>query len=183
MGKRLKMVVLMTMVLAIVGGLPALAQARGAYSVTKPKLSAPPVMGEAFTVSGMVKPKATTTSRTVVQIKLSMLANGHWSVISTYRAKLTPIVGGPGTTYSRQLTVPAQGKYSVRAFHYRAGTLVKRSEATSFDVARRITIDSNVNGWMAPDLGETPGPTRHAPGYRLHHPGGLGRPACGRRSR
>ena len=73
MSTRLKMVVLMTMVLVIVSGLPALAQARGAGSVTKPKLSATPVMGEAFTVTGLVRPKATTTSRTVVRIRLYML--------------------------------------------------------------------------------------------------------------
>ena len=115
MSKRLRMILLTTMVLAMVGALPALAQARGASSVTKPKLSATPVMGEAFTVSGVVKPKATTTSRTVVKIKLYMLMNGHWGVTETYRAKLTPIVGGPGTMYSRTLTIPMEGEHAVRA--------------------------------------------------------------------
>jgi len=33
--------------------------------------------------------------------------------------------------------------------------LVAKSPLAAFRVARRITIDSNVNGWMAPDLGET----------------------------
>ena len=97
----------------------------------------------------MVKPKATATSRTVVQIKLSKLVDGRWNVISTQRAKLIPS-GGTRHHVLPQLTVPAKGAYSVRAFHYRAGKLVKKSEAASFDVAQRITIDSMVNGWMAP---------------------------------
>ena len=158
MSKRLKAVVLMTMVLAIVGGLPALAQARGASSVTKPKLSATPVMGKAFTVSGVVKPKATTTTRTAVRIKLYTMTAGHWAETDSYRAKLTPILGGPGTTYSRSLAIPTEGEYAVRALHYRAGKLVKTSAATSFDVSRRVNIDSMVNGWMAPVLGETMAP-------------------------
>ena len=174
MGKRLKTVVLVAMVLAIVGGLPALAQARVAYSVTKPKLSAPPVMGEAFTVSGMVKPKATTTSRTVVQIKLSMLVAGRWNVISTYRAKLTPILGGAGTAYSRRLTVPAQGAYSVRAFHYRAGKLVRKSAGGLLRCrpAHQHRLDGQrVDGARAR---RRDGPRRHAAGHRLHDPFGLG---------
>ncbi len=158
MSKRLKAVVLMTMVLAIVGGLPALAQARGASSVTKPKLSATPVMGEPFTVSGLVKPKATTTSQTAVKIRLYTRTAGHWTKGNAYRAKLTPILGGPGTAYSRSLSIPMEGEYVVRALHYRAGKLVKRSAATSFTISRRVDIDSMVNGWMAPVLGETLAP-------------------------
>jgi hypothetical protein len=158
MSKRLKMAVLTTMVLAIVGGLPALGQARGASSVTKPKLSAAPVMGKAFTVSGSVRPIATATSRTVVKIKLYRTTGGPWAEAGTYRAKLTPIPGGPGTAYSRTLTISTEGEYSVRALHYRAGKLVKTSAATSFAVAQRITIDSMVNGWMAPELGDTVAP-------------------------
>jgi hypothetical protein len=158
MAKRLKTVVLMTMVLAIAGGLPALAQARGAGRVSKPKLSATPVMGVPLTASGVITPKSTARSRAVVKIKLYTRTDGRWEVTGTYRAKLTPIVGGPGTAYSRTLTIPMEGKHAVRAFRYRAGRLVKTSAATSFEVAQRITIDSMVNGWMAPSLGDTTAP-------------------------
>ena len=136
MAKRLKMVVLMTMVLAIVGGLPAIAHARGAVSLTKPTLSAAPVMNEAFTVSGTVKPKATATSRTVVKIRLYTLVDDRWGVVGTYRAKLG--AGASGTAYSRRLAVSSEGKYAVRAFLYRAGTLVKKSAA---DLVRRCPAD------------------------------------------
>ena len=81
---------------------------------------------------------------------------GRWGVTDTWRAKLG--AGASATAYSRRLAVPAEGKYAVRAFHYRAGRLVKSSALTSFDVARRVTIDSMVNGWMAPSLGNTVAP-------------------------
>jgi hypothetical protein len=43
-------------------------------------------------------------------------------------------------------------------FHYRAGRLVARSALVPFEVARRIDVDSNVNGWDAPLLGDTTAP-------------------------
>ena len=76
----------------------------------------------------------------------------------TYRAKLG--ASASRYAYSRRLAVAAEGKYAVRAFHYRAGKLVTKSALTSFDVARRITIDSNVNGWMAPSLARHDGSPR-----------------------
>jgi hypothetical protein len=81
---------------------------------------------------------------------------GHWDVTGTYRATLG--AGAPGSTYSRRLSVPADGTYAVRALHYRAGRLVATSAVTSFEVARRITIDSMINGWMAPRLNDTVAP-------------------------
>ena len=69
-----------------------------------------------------------------------------------------------------------RAEYAVRAFHYRAGKLVEElARATSFDVARRVTIDSMVNGWLAPSLGRHHGARGHAAGHRLHHPVRLGR--------
>ena len=155
MSKRLMMLLLAGTVMLAVLGLPALAQARAAYTVSKPRLSAAPVVDVPFTVSGTVRPKATAESRTVVKIKLYMLSDGHWGVTHTYRAKLRADSGTPGTAYSLKLAVSTEGKFALRAFHYRAGKLVKSSERASFGVARRITIDSMVNGWMAPSLGST----------------------------
>ncbi len=156
MSRRLKMLMMATVVLVVLLGVPALAQARVAAAVTRPKLSPATVVGVPFTASGLVRPKATTGSRTVVRIRLYASSNGHWRVTGNYRAKLK--VGASGTTYSRGLVVRAEGRYAVAAFHYRAGRLVKRSLRTSFAVAHRVTIDSNVNGWMAPELGDTTAP-------------------------
>ena len=156
MSKRMRVFLLVTTVLVVALGVPALAQAKAAPTVTKPKFSAPPVAGVPFTASGVVRPKATSMSRTVVKVGLYAFADGRWVVQGLSRAKL--VAGASGTQYSRRLTVAAEGKYGVRAFHYRAGKLVAKSALAAFDVARRITIDSNVNGWMAPELGETQAP-------------------------
>ena len=156
MSRRLKMLLLATVVLVVILGVPALTQARVAAAVTKPKLSVAPVVGVPFTASGLIQPKATPGSRGVVTIRLYAFADGHWRVTGSYRAKLQ--AGTTGTRYSRRLTIPADGRYAVGAFHYRAGRLVKKSVRTSFAVAQRVTIDSNVNGWMAPELGDTTAP-------------------------
>jgi hypothetical protein len=156
MSTRLRVFLLVTTVLVVALGVPALAQAKAAPTVTKPKLSAPPVAGVPFTASGVARPRATAVSRTVVKVGLYVFADGRWVVQDLSRAKLA--AGASGTHYSRRLTVAAEGKYGVRAFHYRAGRLVAKSALAAFEVAQRITIDSNVNGWMAPELGETQAP-------------------------
>jgi hypothetical protein len=148
--------ILLSFVLALVAGLPAVALARVAGTASKPAFSAPPVAGVPFTASGVVRPKATAVSQTVVKIRLYTRTSGHWSVTGTYRAKLGASTSG--TKYSRRLTIPAEGRFAVRAFHYRGGKLVATSALAAFDVARRITIDSNVNGWLAPGLRDTMAP-------------------------
>ena len=156
MSKRMRVFLLVTTVLVVALGVPALAHAKSAPTVTKPKFSAVPVAGVPFTASGVARPTATALSRTVVKVGLYAFADGRWVVQSVSRAKL--VAGASGTQYSRRLTVAGEGKYGVRAFHYRAGKLVAKSALAAFDVARRITVDSNVNGWMAPRLGETQAP-------------------------
>ena len=153
MSKRLRVFLLVTTALVVALGVPALAQAKAAPTVTKPKFSAVPVAGVPFTATGVARPKATTMSRTVVKVGLYAYADGRWVVRDLSRAKL--VAGASGAQYSRRLTVPAEGKYGVRAFHYRAGKLVAKSALAAFDVARRVTIDSMVNGWMAPSLADT----------------------------
>ncbi len=153
MSRRWYLLLSAAMILAVSAALPAVVDAGVAPSVTKPMFSATPVAAVPFTVSGTVRPKATADSRTAVRVALSTFSNGRWETTGTYRARL--VAGKSGTAYSRQLTVPADGRYAVRALHYRAGRLVARSALAAFDVARRVTIDSNVNGWLAPDLAET----------------------------
>ena len=110
MSKRLTMLLLAGTVLVAILGLPALAQARAAYTVSKPKLSATPVSGVPFTASGLISPKSTARSRAVVKIRLYMLTDGHWGVMDTYRAKLGRNPGGPGTRYSRAAHHPHGGQ-------------------------------------------------------------------------
>ena len=159
MTRRVKQILLAAFVLSLIAVVPAAAQARAASTASKPKLSAPPVAGKPFVASGVISPKATADSRTVVKIKLYLLTNGHYGVMHTYRAALGKAPAGTsGTAYERRITVPTEGKHAVRAFHYRGGKLVATSKLTSFTIARRIDIDSMVNGWMAPSLADTLAP-------------------------
>jgi hypothetical protein len=158
MPKRLTMLLFAGTVLVTILGLPGLAQARAAFNVSTPKLSAAPASGVPFTASGVISPKSTARSRAVVKVRLYMLTDGHWGVMDTYRATLGRNPGGPGTRYSLRITIPMEGKHALRAFHYRGGKLVGRSKLASFDIqmaAQTITIDSMVNGWLAPRLGDT----------------------------
>jgi len=160
MTRHLKAILLISLALTVLAAVPGLAQARAAYTTSRPKLSVTPVMGVPFTVSGVVRPKATADSRAVVKIKLYLLMDGHYDVMGTYRATLGKAPAGtPGTAYKRRITVPTEGKHAVRAFHYRGGRLVSKSRLTSFIIAQRIDIDANVNGWLAPALRDTVAPT------------------------
>ena len=131
---RTKKLLLTAFVLALVAAVPASAQAKATCTVSTPKLSAAPVSGTPFTVSGVITPKATGRAPAVVKIKLYMLMDGHYDVMDTYRAKLGRSVGQPGTRYSLEMTIPMDGRHAVRAFHYRGGKLVKRSKVNAFDV-------------------------------------------------
>lgn len=145
--------------LALLVGLPAAAHARVAYKVSAPKLSTEPVAGTPFAVSGVITPASSATSRATVDVKLYTRADGRWDLTATYRASLSKAPGG--TAYTRRLTVPADGEYAVRAFQYRGGKLVKRSDLTTFDVQKallQIRIDSNVNGWLTAALRDTVAP-------------------------
>jgi hypothetical protein len=151
MTRRLTTTVLAALILVLLGTQPAWGN-KASPSVTRPKLSTTPVAGLQFTAAGTVRPAAKAGSRTVVKVTLSVSTSRGWKALTTGRAKLAN--AAKGTAYSRRLTVPAEGRYSVRAYQYRAGVLVATSPAVSFDVARRVDVDSNVNGWLAPDLAE-----------------------------
>jgi hypothetical protein len=153
--KRSTLLVLVLAILALAAVLPAVAQA-ATPGVGKPSLSVTPVVGVPFTASGVVR-TARATSPSVVKIKLFTLTGKHWGVTGTYRAKLR--AGTGGVQYSRRLTVPADGTYAVVAYHFRGGHLIKKSARTSFKVAQRITIDSNVNGWLVSGLRDAMAPS------------------------
>jgi len=144
------------LVLVVMGAVPALAQAA---TVSQPKLSSTPVAGIPFTASGVITPKASTVPRAAVSIKLFAKMNGQYTLVKTYAATLSARPAGKvGTSYSRSMTIRAKGSYRIRAIHHRGGMVVARSAYTYITVARRIDIDSNVNGWLAPALRDTLAP-------------------------
>jgi hypothetical protein len=147
MSRRSVFAMLVLLSLALVAGLSATATAKATYKVSKPKLSASPVMGVPFTVSGVIRPKATEGSKTVVRIRLLMKMDGHWDVMDTYRAGLSAHAGAPGTRYAKELTIPMTGQHAVRALQYRDGRLVRRSEITAFDVqeatSQQVAVDAS----------------------------------------
>ena len=119
-------------------------------------------MGKDFSVSGVITPASTAKSRATVKVKLLREMDGKYDVMDVYTAKLAKMPAGKkGTKYSRTLNIPMTGKHAVQAFQYRGGKLVSKSQITYFDVqmaVQQITIDSMVNGWMAPSLGVTMAP-------------------------
>jgi hypothetical protein len=162
MSRPVKRLLLAALVLAFFVGLPGVANAKITYAVSQPEVSAEPVAGVPFDVSGVIKPKSATSSRATVDVKLYKLTDGQWNVIDTCRATLSKApAGASGTAYTCRITVPTEGEHAVRAFQYRGGKLVKRSALTRFAVqpaALRISIDSNVNGWLTAALRDTVAP-------------------------
>ena len=157
MSRALRGLVLLTFVLALAAGLAAVAQARAVATASKPAFSQAPVAGIPFTASGVVRPRATAMSRTAVMVRLYTRAGGHWSVTGGYRAKLAA-----GTSRHEVLRrgspLPRRaGTPSGRSTTARAGSS-RRPRWPRSTWSRRITIDSNVNGWMAPSLGQTQAP-------------------------
>jgi hypothetical protein len=160
MSKHLKVVVLAALSLALLAALPAAAAAKTTYKTSKPVLSGTPYMGSDVSVSGVITPASTARARTVVKIRLLVETGGTYDVTDAYTAKLTKMPAGKaGTRYSRTLIIPMMGNLALQAVQYRGGKLVGTSKLTFFFIAQRITIDSNVNGWMTPALRDTMAPT------------------------
>ena len=116
-------------------------------------------MGKDLSVSGVITPASTSQSRAVVKIRLLTEMGGKYDVTDVYTTRLTKMPAGKaGTKYSCTLNIPMTGKYAVQAVQYRGGKVVGTSKRTFFVIARQIHIDSMVNGWMAPSLGDTMAP-------------------------
>jgi hypothetical protein len=162
MSKHLKVILLAALALSLLAALPAVAHAKTIYKTSTPVLSGPPTMGMDFSVSGVITPASSAKSRATVKIRLLMKMEGKWDVMDVFTAGLSKMPAGKkGTKYSRTLSIPMMGEHAVQAFQYRGGKLVSKSQIVSFDVqpaALRITIDSMVNGWLAPSLGNTMAP-------------------------
>ena len=65
----------------------ATAGARTTYTTSKPALSNAPKMNRAFTASGYITPKSTSSNRATVKIILWMKYGTGWGVMDTYTAE------------------------------------------------------------------------------------------------
>ena len=94
MSRPVKRLLLAALMLAVFVGLPGVANARITYTVSQPVVSAEPVAGVPFDVSGVIQPKSVTSSRATVDVKLYKLTDGQWNVIDTCRATLSAAPAG-----------------------------------------------------------------------------------------
>lgn len=107
--------------------------ARTTYTTSKPVLSNAPKKDRAFTASGHITPKSTSSNKATVKIILWMKYGSGWGVMDTYWAKLSPRSAG-GTKYSVRITIPMKGDHGVQAVQYRKGKKVSQSATKYFTV-------------------------------------------------
>jgi hypothetical protein len=136
MNRRLKVLLMAGLALALLAGVATGAGARTMYTTSKPALSGPPHKDKTFTASGFITPKSTATSRAKVKIILWMkYGDDAYGVMDTYWAKLSTRPGGkPGTRYACAITIPMKGDHGVQAVQYRNGKLVSKSQTIYFTV-------------------------------------------------
>lgn len=135
MKKRLKGILVVGLAVALLASVATIANARTTYTTSKPVLSGTPHKGKTFTVSGVIKPRSTATSRATVKIVLWMKHGDDWGVMATYWAKLSKRPAGkPGTKYARAINIPMKGAHGVQAVQYRNGRKVSKSPIAYFTV-------------------------------------------------
>jgi hypothetical protein len=135
MKKRLKVVLMAALTLALLAGVTVVADAQTSYTTSKPVLSGTPHKDKSFMVSGVITPKSTAQSRAKVKIILWMKNGDSWGVMDTYWTKLSARPAGhSGTRYSRSITIPMKGDHGVQAVQYRNGKQVSKSRITYFTV-------------------------------------------------
>jgi len=135
MNKRLKVLLMVGLTVALLMSVAAVAGARTTYTTSKPVLSGPPHKDKTFTASGVITPKSTAKSRATVKIILWMKYGDDWGVMDTYWAKLSKRPAGqPGAKYSRAITIPMKGDHGIQAVQYRNGKQVSKSRTIYFTV-------------------------------------------------
>ena len=103
------------------------------YTTSRPALSNAPKKDRAFTASGYITPKTTSSNRATVKIILLMKYASGWGVMDTYWTRLSKRPAG-GTRYSVSITIPMKGDHGVRAVQYRKGKQVSKSATRYFYV-------------------------------------------------
>ena len=126
-------VILLFALAAVLLAFAATAGARATYTTSKAVLSNAPKKDRAFTATGFITPKSTSSNRAKVKIILWMKYGTGWGVMDTYTAKLSPRPAG-GTKYSITITIPMKGDHGVQAVQYRGGKKVSKSVTKYFYV-------------------------------------------------
>ena len=135
MSKRIKGILMLGLAVALLASVATVAGARTTYTTSKPVLSGPPHKGKTFTVSGVITPRSTATSRARVKIILWMKYGDRYGIMTTYWASLRKRPAGkPGTKYSRAINIPMKGPHGVQAVQYRNGRRVSKSAIKYFTV-------------------------------------------------
>jgi len=120
MSKRIKGILMLGLAVALLASVATVASATITYTTSKPVLSGTPHKGKTFTVSGVITPKSTATSRAKVKIILWMKYGDGYGIMTTYWASLSKRPAGkPGTRYARAINIPMKGAHGVQAVQYR----------------------------------------------------------------
>ena len=120
MSKYPRVILMVGLTVLLLACTAAVAGAATTYTTSKPVLSGTPHKDKTFTVSGVITPKSTATSRAKVKIILWMKYGDGYGIMTTYWASLSKRPAGkPGTKYSRAITIPMKGAHGVQAVQYR----------------------------------------------------------------
>ena len=133
MRKYLTGVLLTALVVLLLACVASVAGARGAYTTSKPVVSNAPKKDRAFTASGSITPKSTSSSKATVKIILWMKYDSGWGVMDTYWAKVSAR-SSSSSKYSVTITIPMKGDHGVQAIQYRKGKKVSSSATKYFYV-------------------------------------------------
>ena len=133
MRKYLGRILTVGLVVMLLACTAAVAGARTTYTTSKPALSNAPKKDRAFTASGYITPKSTSSNRATVKIILWMKYGTGWGVMDTYWARLSAR-SSSSTRYSVTITIPMKGDHGVQAVQYRKGKKVSQSATKYFTV-------------------------------------------------
>jgi hypothetical protein len=131
--KYLSRILMVGLAVLLFASVATVAGARATYTTSKPVLSNAPKKDRAFTASGFITPKSTSSSRATVKIILWMKYGTGWGVMDTYWTKLSAR-SSSSTKYSVTITIPMKGDHGVQAVQYRKGKKVSQSATKYFTV-------------------------------------------------
>jgi hypothetical protein len=129
----LSRILMVGLVVTLLACTAAVAGARTTYTTSKATLSNAPKKDRAFTASGYITPKSTSSNRATVKIILWMKYGTGWGVMDTYWARLSAR-SSSSTRYSVTITIPMKGDHGVQAVQYRKGKKVSQSATKYFTV-------------------------------------------------
>jgi len=126
-------VLMVALVVVLLACAASAAGARIKYTTSKPVLSNAPKKNRAFTASGYITPKSTSSNKATVKIILWMKYGTGWGVMDTYWARVSAR-SSSSSKYSVTITIPMKGDHGVQAIQYRKGKKVSSSATKYFYV-------------------------------------------------